>query len=69
MISVSFVSVLLPLHTLVTTMCGVASKTYRLGLRRLGGHNFVSIISYIGHRAQCGHNTSVQAKREHNNLL
>ena len=26
MISVSFVSVLLPLYTLVTTMCGVASK-------------------------------------------
>ena len=29
MISVSFVSVLLPLYTLVTTMCGVTSKTYR----------------------------------------
>ena len=32
MISVSFVSVLLPLHTLVTTMCGVASKTYQGGV-------------------------------------
>ena len=29
MISVSFVSLLLPLHTLVATMCGVARKTYR----------------------------------------
>ena len=29
----------------------------------------LSIITYIGHRAQCGHNMSVQAKHEHNNLL
>ena len=51
MISVSFVSVLLPLHTLVTTMCGVASKTYRPSAAAQVGRGFLS-ANYVWPRGR-----------------